>query len=182
MQSRRAVFCRTHSRSLDVSDRNFDRVRRDGLILERSSKSPYVLDIYGYCGFSILTPFATGKTVLQNARVLTLSHNLINLGGTLRKLIRDWWRDKVSLTSKDRLSLALKAARGLDAVHNIDGDGMSAVSHGDLKPEQYLLFEDDTMRLSAFNRGRFIRRNSTSPNTSCPYTIGQNDAAFRAPE
>jgi len=146
----------------DVSDRNFDRVRRDGLILERSSKSPYVLDIYGYCGFGILTPFATS--------------------GTLSKLIRNWRRDKVSLSSKDRLLIALKAARGLDAVHDIDGDGMSAVSHGDLKPQQYLLFEDDTMRLSDFNRGRFIRRNSTSPDTSCPYTIGQNDAAFRAPE
>jgi len=88
----------------------------------------------------------------------------------------------MSLSSKYRLLIALKAARGLDAVHDIDNDGMSAVSHGDLKPQQYLVFEDGTMRLSDFNRGRFIRRNSTSPDTSCPYTIGQNDAAFRAPE
>ena len=36
--------------------------------------------------------------------------------------------------------------------------------------------------LGDFNRGRFLRRNSTAPDTACPYTIGKNDAAFRSPE
>jgi serine/threonine protein kinase len=38
------------------------------------------------------------------------------------------------------------------------------------------------MKLGDFNRGRFLRRNSTDPQTACTYTIGKNDAAFRSPE
>ncbi len=38
------------------------------------------------------------------------------------------------------------------------------------------------MKLGDFNRGRFLRRNSTAPHTACTYTIGKNDAAFRSPE
>lgn len=52
---------------------------------------------------------------------------------------------------------------------------------GDLKGQQYL-FLDGNMKLGDFNRGRFLRRNSTAPHTACTYTIGKNDAAFRSPE
>lgn len=38
------------------------------------------------------------------------------------------------------------------------------------------------MKLGDFNRGRFLRRNFTDPQTACTYTIGKNDAAFRSPE
>jgi len=44
------------------------------------------------------------------------------------------------------------------------------------------LFHDGEMKLGDFNRGRFLRRNSTDPQTACTYTIGKNDAAFRSPE
>jgi len=147
----------------DVNDRNFDRVRRDGLILERSTKSPYVLDIYGHCGFAIITPYATG--------------------GTLSKKIRSWKKadKRLPQIEEQKLRIALEAAKGLAAVHDIDGEGLSSVSHGDLKANQYL-FLDGKMKLADFNRGRFIRRNSTAPDTACTYTIGKNDAAFRSPE
>ncbi len=69
----------------------------------------------------------------------------------------------------------------LAAVHDIDGEGLSSVAHGDLKGQQFL-FLNDEMKLGDFNRGRFLRRNSTDPQTACTYTIGKNDAAFRSPE
>lgn len=143
------------------SDRNFDRVRRDGLILERLRQSPYVLDTYGFCGFDVLTPFADG--------------------GTLSSKLHLWQRGKIKLSKKSRLHLAFEVAAGLAAVHDIDGEGLSSVAHGDLKGSQYL-FLNGTILLGDFNRGRFIRRNTTAPDTACPYTIGKNDAAFRSPE
>ena len=148
----------------EYTDRNYDRVRRDGLILERLTKSPYVLATYGFCGFDVLTPYAGG--------------------GTLSSHLRDWRRGKIQLTDEQRLQLAYEVAAGLAAVHDIDGEGskgLSAVAHGDLKGQQYL-FLNGQMKLGDFNRGRFIRRNSTAPDTACTYTIGKNDAAFRSPE
>ncbi len=45
-----------------------------------------------------------------------------------------------------------------------------------------MFMKNEEMRLGDFNRGRFLRRNSTAPQTACTYTIGKNDAAFRSPE
>jgi len=143
------------------TDRNYDRVRRDGLILERLTPSPYVLDTYGFCGFDVLTPYADG--------------------GTFGHKIRSWERGKIKLSSQTRLKYAMEVASGLADVHDIDGEGMSSVAHGDLKGGQYL-FLNGVIKLGDFNRGRFLRRNSTAPDTACPYTIGVNDYAFRSPE
>jgi len=144
----------------DFTDRNFDRVRRDGLVLERSTKSSYVLDVFGYCGFSIVTPYA--------------------VDGTLSDRIHHW-RKKKSKPQNERLKLATEAALGLAAVHNIDGEGLSSVAHADLKGGQYL-FINGRMKLADFNRARFIRRNSTAPDTACTYTVGKNAGKYRSPE
>jgi len=122
----------------DYSDRNFDRVRRDGLILERLTKSPYgkrctffphyqdvhsstttfdvltssffcqVLNTYGFCGFDVLTPYADG--------------------GTLSSKLRKWGHGKLKLSPMTRLQYAVDAASGLAAVHDIDGEGLSSVA------------------------------------------------------
>jgi len=143
------------------TDRNYDRVRRDGLILERLTRSTYVLDSYGFCGFEVLTPYAGG--------------------GTFSNRMRQWQNKKLKLSPRTRLQYAMETAAGLADVHDIDGEGLSSVAHGDLKGGQYL-FLDGVIKLGDFNRGRFLRRNSTAPTTACAYTIGKNDAAFRSPE
>lgn len=140
------------------TDRNFDRVRRDGLILERSTSSKFVMNIYGFCGFLVLVPYADGGT-----------------------LSRELHRDEDELSSVQKLQYAYEVSAGLAAVHDIDGEKLSAVTQGDLKADQYL-FMDGVLKLGDFNRGRFLRRNSTQPDTACTYTIGVNDAAYRSPE
>jgi hypothetical protein len=138
------------------TDRNFDRVRRDGLILERSTRSKYVMDTYGFCGFLVLVPFAKE--------------------GTLPRILQN-----EELTPLQKLQYAYEVSAGLAAVHDIDGEKLSAVTQGDLKADQYIVM-DGVLKLGDFNRGRFLRRNSTAPDTACTYTIGVNDAAYRSPE
>jgi hypothetical protein len=43
--------------------RNYDRHRRDAVATERLTKSPHVLDIYGYCGNSGLFEYADGGDI-----------------------------------------------------------------------------------------------------------------------
>ena len=76
--------------------------------------------------------------------------------------------------------MASHAAFGLAAAHDLDGDGVSAITQGDLKADQYLLI-DGTYRLNDFNRGRFLRKNMKT-GEACTYTIGNNDAKYRSPE
>jgi len=140
------------------TDRNFDRVRRDVLISERLTRSQYVVDVLGHCGLSQLAP--------------------LGVGGTMSQLIDNSEDDEMDDTTK--LKLATVAALGLADLHNIDGDGVPSVTHGDLKNNQYMMV-DGTYKLGDFNRGRFLRKNRES-GEPCSYTIGKNDAKYRSPE
>eukprot|EP00980_Cylindrotheca_fusiformis_P021777 scaffold8600_cov111-Cylindrotheca_fusiformis.AAC.9 len=141
----------------DHTDRNFDRVRRDSLIMERASQSPYVVNIFSFCGFAQVVEFG--------------EH------GNLDDVTYDYYND---LTSHQKIQIATQVAQGLADVHNIDGDGISSMSHGDYASKQYILI-DGRFKLNDFNRGRFIRWNPTLKEP-CTYTIGNNDGKFRAPE
>ena len=110
------------------TDRNFDRVRRDALIAERGTFSKYMVDINGHCGLSLLTPLGSEGT---------LNHYTDSKGKPL-----------------DKLRMARHAAFGIADAHNLDHDGISSITQGDLKLDQYLLV-DGYFKLGDFNRGRF---------------------------
>ena len=110
------------------TDRNFDRVRRDALIAERGTFSKYMVDINGHCGLSLLTPYGSQGT---------LNHYTDSKGEPL-----------------DKLRMARHAAFGIADAHNLDHDGVSSITQGDLKLDQYLLV-DGYFKLGDFNRGRF---------------------------
>ena len=76
----------------------------------------------GKSGFDVLAPFAGG--------------------GTLSDELSYWRRGKIELSPKRRLELATEAALGLADVHDIDSEGLSSVSHGDLKGSQYIFIGD----------------------------------------
>lgn len=142
----------------DYTDRNFDRVRRDALISERATHSRYVVDVLGHCGLSELAPLA--------------------LGGTMSQLIDNSADEE--LGDETKLKLATAAAIGLADLHDLNGDGIPSVTHGDLKNNQYMLV-GNRYRLGDFNRGRFLRKHRTT-GLPCSYTIGKNDAKYRSPE
>ena len=143
---------------VDYTDRNFDRVRRDALISERATRSQYVVDVLCHCGLSELAPLA--------------------LGGTMSQLIDNSADEE--LADETKLKLATAAAIGLADLHDLNGDGIPSVTHGDLKNNQYMLV-GNRYRLGDFNRGRFLRKHRTT-GLPCSYTIGKNDAKYRSPE
>eukprot|EP00980_Cylindrotheca_fusiformis_P021774 scaffold8600_cov111-Cylindrotheca_fusiformis.AAC.6 len=141
----------------DYTDRNFDRVRRDSLITERASSSPYVVNIFSFCGFSQVTEFGEE--------------------GNLDDVIYDYYSH---LEAHQKIQIATQVAQGLADVHDLDGDGISSISHGDVATKQYILI-DGRFKLNDFNLGRFIRWNPIL-RKACPYTVGNNNGKFRSPE
>jgi hypothetical protein len=47
----------------DFTPRNFDRMRRDGVVMERLTQSPFVLNIYSFCGTTSLTEYGEGGDI-----------------------------------------------------------------------------------------------------------------------
>ena len=109
------VVYKTWSYEHRFEDFYYELNRIDAVAMERLTPSPYAINIYGLCGTSLLTQFAT-ETLTSVAD---------------------------SLDSVDKLKLVRKIAKGLSHVHGIGGDKLHAsLVHNDLNTAHILLDSD----------------------------------------
>lgn len=138
----------------DFEGRNFDRHRRDAVTTERLTSSPFIMDIYGFCGTSGLFEFADA--------------------GSLEDAIWASDKDVKPWSPMERVIVSYQVAAALSAVHNYPKEGVPAIAHTDITAGQYVYVEKaGSFRLQDFNRARFIAWNNKT-NTSCTYEVGNN--------
>lgn len=87
-----------------MEDSFFELSRVDAVAMERLSSSPYIMDMFGFCGMSAITDYAP-TTITQLAD---------------------------SLEPKEKLRLAIQVATGLSHVHGIDGGQNISLVHNDI--------------------------------------------------
>ena len=93
-----------------------DRHRVDSVIYDRTTKSPWITDIYGYCAFSGLYEYADGGTLKDHF----------------------YYSDK-SRSRAEKLQYAIEISSGLADLHTIDSkDGYAAMSHTDIMMDQWV--------------------------------------------
>jgi serine/threonine protein kinase len=145
----------------DYEARNYDRHRKDALASDRLTSSPYVVNIYGFCGNSAVFDYASG--------------------GDIEDVI--WPHDRGNgnnLNGMEKLDLALQVARGISAAHNFDREGRASLAHTDITPGQFI-YVDGRYQLNDFNRARLITWDGKK-NQQCPYYVQNNPGKFRSPE
>ena len=69
----------------EYTDRNFDRHRKDALVMERLSSSPNVVDLFSNCGSTTLTEFANQGSVsnislLMKSSLINLLNGILSIG------------------------------------------------------------------------------------------------------
>jgi hypothetical protein len=48
----------------------YEKQNKDGIILEKATSSPYIAEIYGYCGLNVMMEFSEGGSIkLQCPRI-----------------------------------------------------------------------------------------------------------------
>jgi hypothetical protein len=127
-----------------------ERHRIDAMIYERTTASPWITDIYGYCGYSGLFEYAAG--------------------GTLMDLIQDIKKGRrPPLRRMEKLSLSIQAASGISDLHtNKDSiDGYSSMVHADFFLNQFV-WSENRYKLNDFNRGHLMWWNEKR-HELCPY-------------
>ena len=146
-----------------VDPRNFDRHRRDALVMERLTESKHVVSVYGYCGNTVLTEYA-GRSLDD-----FLFHP------TTEELELEYYNRSTEL---GRLRLALDAARSVQALHEVPG---GPIIHADIQAKQFLFDPTKGLLLNDFNRCRFLPRNQKTGGV-CKIKIPQAPGKNRAPE
>ena len=103
----------------DFEARNYDRHRKDALASERLTSSPYVANIYSFCGNTGVFDYADE--------------------GDIDMLIwNDDENDEYSLPKLQKVELALQVARGIAAAHNFSKEGRASLAHTDIS-RKYIL-------------------------------------------
>jgi hypothetical protein len=147
-----SIVLRTFKLEHAFEEGYFENNRVDAVAMERLTKSPYVINMFGYCGMSVLTEYA-GQHVGQ-------------VVDTLDPL--------------EKLELAKKIAQSVEDVHSI-GDEISLV-HNDLNFANILIGKNHSRPLlNDFNIAvLMMKRNDTGE--VCPFTSHFPNPQWRAPE
>lgn len=144
----------------EVDKRNFDRHRRDAIVMERLSGSPNVVDIFGFCGNTVLTEFIPKP----------LDHVIYAKAGVpVNPLVE---------TPNGRLNLAIGVMKGLAALHEVEG---GPIVHADVQSGQFLVSPSGDIKVNDFNRCRFMAHYKTS-GASCKFAIPTAPGKNRSPE
>jgi hypothetical protein len=150
--------------TLNYGIRNIATIAQEAIIMERLSASPRIVDIYGYCGTSMLVEPMVGEidteinADLERQEVRELFQP---------KRPRHNHNDKKShhepskmnmfplnnLTNSEKLILSLEMAESLADLHGFR-DGI--IVHGDVHPVQWLRTADGTVKLNDFNNAMIL--------------------------
>ena len=145
------------SSKLDYDARNYHRHNVDAIVHERLTAAPHVMNIFGYCGMSIVVEFAPGG----------------DLGDALS--------DGNTFTKKERFQTALEVTQAVSDLHNFN-QKVPAIAHSDIWHSQFVKTKRGYV-LADFNRAQFLFWNTTSNASSCPYYYQHsNGYPFRSPE
>jgi len=123
--------------------------------MERLTSSPHVINVFGFCGHSVMTEYADGKRLGELA-------------------------DKSKKIPLKRLEIARDIANGLADVHGIDGDGNATFVHLDVNPAN-VVSVNNTLKLNDFNIG-IIRQWNTTSNEACGFPTQYPNPQWRSPE
>ena len=176
-------------REHDYDVRNFQRHRRDALVMERLSSSHHLVPIYGYCANTVLTQ-AISHTLddVIYARENEMKKKWNPRNGYQTKPPLESWMGKdengellaTRETELGRINLALGVFRGLADLH--EGDGTTdmdwlPVIHADLQAKQYLVDSDTgKVYLNDFNRCRFMGKKNVNSTYAIDVTLEANNA------
>jgi hypothetical protein len=139
----------------DFDQESFVHHQTDARMMEQLTWSPFVVDIFSFCGQSVMTEWAPRDG---------------------RSLIKD-----KSLTYRDRLKLARDLARGLDHIHSLDYKyGTNATfAHNDINMANIVNTHGSVIKYNDFNIGAMLRWNQSKP---CGYPVRFDGKLWRSPE
>lgn len=135
-------------------DKFYHKQRLDAVAAERLTSSPYVLDVYGFCGMSVMNEFGR------------------------------FLKDIKGLSMLDRLRYSRDLAAGMNDLFSIGGASHAMLTHGDFKPSNVIFSQDgSSLKLSDFNKGRFLGWNAKAKEP-CGYLSARSfsGAYILAPE
>jgi len=187
-----SVVLKTLRIERDFLEEYYELHRRDALAMERLTFSPYVMDIYGYCGQSTINELANFGDGIASLEKVAQSFR--------------WYTDEqdVERVSKIKLDLSSDIATGVSHMHSIDyrdfpkrydsddkplqnfneeskGISNATLVHNDLNPHNIAIVKRGKPKLNDFNVAEFMTWDRIN-NTTCGFKSRFHEPWWRSPE
>jgi serine/threonine protein kinase len=154
-------------RKYDFGVKELSRVQREALVMEKLSASSHILNIYGYCGTSVMVEtmaFDIKNAIIQEGGVVSQSE--LSKSGQPKA--------HNNLTSSEQLKIAIEMAKSLADLHDFSG---GKIVHADTNVEQWLLNKHGELKLNDFNLAEILQWNEETQQY-CP-TTNMFEGTFR---
>uniref|UniRef100_A0A6S8KP57 Protein kinase domain-containing protein n=1 Tax=Amphora coffeiformis TaxID=265554 RepID=A0A6S8KP57_9STRA len=154
---RRKMVWKTFKINHGMEDAFFENNRVDALAMERLTASPHIIDIYGFCGMTVIQEYA---------------------GGELHEL---------KLNSTEKLDLAIGLAQGIRDIHHIDDSKVPAMAHNDINLANIIVTDDGRPVLNDFNIAVLLMEDKSYDDEDeegkvCPFYGRFPNPQWRSPE
>ena len=132
-----------------------DHQRIDAIVSEHLTASPFIIDIYGYCGAAAINEFGTYGTL---DKYITKAATATPSSSTKKKKSTT---TATTITPLQRLEYARDIAYGMADIHEVDGDQTptTTVIQHDVKLVNALVTADKKAKISDFNNAYFLKMN-----------------------
>lgn len=169
----RSAVLKTYQTRHDFDYDSFQMMRSEAIVMERLTKSPRIMNIYGHCAFSTLVEVVPIE--FEQAMVYEEGYQEYEV---VEKRNENGIRPFNNFTSSQKLGFALEMAESLAELHGFE-DGV--IVHDDVQLIQWLRTPDEKLKLGDFNRVTIMKWDLMN-NEYCPFNNGLIYGNNRAPE
>ncbi len=169
----RSAVLKTLQMVHNFDDESFAEVRLEAIIMERMTKSPRIMDIYGHCGFSALTEVVP----IEFEEAMVFGEGYASNDAVERRN-ENGVQPFNNFTATEKLGYALEMAESIADLHGFE-DGI--IVHDDVQMCQWLRVPDGRLKLGDFNRATIMQWDLLK-GEYCKFNNGPAMANYRAPE
>lgn len=154
----------------------FELHRRDAVALERLTQSPYVMDVYGYCGQSTMNELAFQNNQLNDLYRMATGPMMNNFSPYILKT-------KLQIAAMTALAVAHVHSVPIDHIEGLDRQTKTPASivHYDINPRNVVIMPSGKPKLNDFNVAEFLKWNPEI-NATCGFEGRFHEPWWRSPE
>eukprot|EP00986_Skeletonema_menzelii_P011420 scaffold5874_cov131-Skeletonema_menzelii.AAC.5 len=169
----RTMVLKTFRYVHEKNEDSFLEVQLEAIIMERMTKSPRIMDIYGHCGFAV-----SGEMVPVEFKERVIPGDGTADAKDVEERNKDGPRPYNDFTAEEKLSFALEMAESIADLHGFE-DGV--IVHDDVYPNQWMTTPDGRLKLGDFNRATIMQWDEINGGY-CKFNNGEGNGNYRAPE
>ena len=140
---------------------DWDSNRLEAVVNNALSPNPHIVDLYSYCGLSLLSENMELGDLHDHA-----SPHYERCKEEDEDLPDDPWELRNNLGPWEKVELALQMAEALRVLHHHNG---GTIVHNDVQLAQFLRDKNGKVKLTDFNMATILQYNSDRPEEPCKY-------------